>query len=117
MKVLRTRRLAGLAGCAALVFGVAGTAGTVPAQAQARGTAAVAPPPDVASWGGGPLGDKLFNSRSLYADIGAGNNVVQVAAGIGGPGTAAKNTAWKRGPTGPCGPGGSTERASWATAP
>ena len=83
MKVLRSRRLAGLAACAALVFGVAGMAGAVPAQAQARGAAALAPPPDVASWGfnGGQLGDGTTTSRSRYADIGAGNSVVQVAAG------------------------------------
>jgi len=42
MKVLGSRRLAALAGCAALVFGVAGTAAAVPTQAQARGAAAVA---------------------------------------------------------------------------
>ena len=83
MKILRSRRLAGLAACAALVLGVAGTAGAVPARAQAWGTAAVGPPPDVASWGfnGGQLGDGTTTSRSRYADIGAGNNVVQVAAG------------------------------------
>jgi hypothetical protein len=61
MNVLRSRRLAGLAGCATLASGVAGTAGAVgavPAPAQARITAAVAPPPDVASRGaGGLLGD------------------------------------------------------------
>ncbi|HEV3292287.1 MAG TPA: hypothetical protein VG123_25200, partial [Streptosporangiaceae bacterium] len=82
MKDLRSRRLAALAGCAALVVGVAGTAATVPARAQARVTAAVAPPPDVASWGaGGLLGDGTTTSRSRYVDIGFGSNVVQVAAG------------------------------------
>ena len=84
MKVLRSRRLAGLAACAALVFGVAGTAGAVPAQAQARGTAAVAPPPDVAAGGrtrAALLGDGTTTSRSRYVDIRAGNSVVGVAAG------------------------------------
>jgi hypothetical protein len=51
MKVLRSRQLAGLAACTALALGVAGTAAAGSAQAQARVTAAVAPPPDVASWG------------------------------------------------------------------
>jgi hypothetical protein len=114
MKVLRTRRLAGRAGCAALALGVAAAAGTVPAQAQARGTAAVAPSHVVASWGeGGLLGDGTTTSRSRYVDIGAGASVVQVATGWGtrvGHGLAVRSD-------GPPGPGDSTERASWATVP
>ena len=100
MKVLRTRRLAGRAGCAALALGVAAAAGTVPAQAQARGTAAVAPSHVVASWGeGGLLGDGTTTSRSRYVDIGAGASVVQVATGWGtrvGHGLAVRSdgTAW-----------------------
>ena len=84
MKVLRSRRLAGLAGCAALVFGVAGTAGTVPAQAQARATATVPQSQVVASWGlndTGQLGEGTTTDRSRYGDIRAGISVVQVAAG------------------------------------
>jgi alpha-tubulin suppressor-like RCC1 family protein len=56
----------------------------------------------VASWGlnsTGQLGDGTTTSRSRYADIGAGNNVVQVAAGYGSPsghGLAVRSdgTAW-----------------------
>jgi alpha-tubulin suppressor-like RCC1 family protein len=118
MKVLRTRRLAGRAGCAALALGVAAAAGTVPAQAQARGTAAVAPSHVVASWGeGGLLGDGTTTSRSRYVDIGAGASVVQVATGWGtrvGHGLAVRSdgTAWTWG----CNREGE-ERASWATVP
>src|SRR5690348_18415970 len=81
MRVLRSRRLAGLAGCAALVSGVAGTAGAVPAQAQARATATVSQSQVVASWGRndtGQLGDGTTTRRALFGDIGAGTNVVQV---------------------------------------
>jgi alpha-tubulin suppressor-like RCC1 family protein len=84
MKVLRTRRLAGRAGCAALILGVAGTAGAVPAQA--RGAATVSQSQVVASWGDngtGQLGDGTTISRSRYGDIGALDNVVRVAVGYG----------------------------------
>ncbi len=98
MKILRSRRLAGLAACAALVLGVAGTAGAVPAQAQARGAAAVAPPRVVASWGAGPLGDPAITRRSLFGDIGAPNNVVQVAARYGhGLAVRSDGTVWSWG--------------------
>jgi alpha-tubulin suppressor-like RCC1 family protein len=84
MKVLRTRRLAGRAGCAALILGVAGTAGAVPAQA--RGAATVSQSQVVASWGDngtGQLGDGTTISRSRYGDIGALDNVIRVAVGYG----------------------------------
>jgi len=116
MKVLRSRRLAALAACAALVFGVAGTAAAGPALAQARVTAAVAPPPDVASWGAngfGQLGDGTTTSRSRYADIGAGNNVVQVAAGWGHSLEARSDGtvwAWGRNDLGEVGDGTTTNR-------
>jgi alpha-tubulin suppressor-like RCC1 family protein len=95
MKVLRSRRLAGLAGCAALVFSVAGTAGAVPAQAQARGTATLAPPPDVASWGAGQLGDPVITSRSLYGDVKGVSDVVQVTSRYGhGLAVRSDGTVW-----------------------
>jgi hypothetical protein len=84
MKVLRTRRLAGRAGCAGLILGVAGTAGAVPAQA--RGAATVSQSQVVASWGDngtGQLGDGTTISRSRYGDIGVLDNVVRVAVGYG----------------------------------
>jgi alpha-tubulin suppressor-like RCC1 family protein len=126
MKVLRTRRLAGLAACAALVFGVAGTAAAGPAQAQAparvqvRVTAAVAPPPDVAAWGeGGLLGDGTTTTRPQFVDVRAGTSVVQVAAGWTlrvGHGLEARSdgTAWAWGfnSFGELGDGTTTDRLS-----
>src|SRR5689334_2116718 len=112
MKVLRSRRLAGLAGCAVLALSVAGTAAAGPAQAQAwdqvRAAAAVAPPPDVASWGlnnAGQLGDGTTTSRPRFVDVRAGTSVVQVAAGWAlqfGHGLEARSdgTAWAWGGNG-----------------
>jgi alpha-tubulin suppressor-like RCC1 family protein len=123
MKVSRSRRLAGLAGlsgCAALVLGVVGTAAAVPAQAQARVAAAVAPPPDVAAWGaGGLLGDGTTTTRSRFVDIRAGVSVVQVAAGWGprfGHGLEARSDgtvwAWGDNRAGELGDGTTTTRLS-----
>ncbi len=84
MKVLRFRRLARMAGCAALMLGVVAVAGTGPASARARVTATLIQSHVVASWGGnwhGQLGDGSTTGRSLYGDIGAGNDVVQIAGG------------------------------------
>jgi alpha-tubulin suppressor-like RCC1 family protein len=93
MKVLRSRRLAGLAGCAALVLGVADTAGAVPAQARVAATAS--PQHVVASWGFGPLGDATTTDRSLYGDIKGINDVVQVAARYGhGLAVRSDGTVW-----------------------
>jgi alpha-tubulin suppressor-like RCC1 family protein len=112
MKVLRSRRLAGLAGCAVLALSVAGTAAAGPAQAQARdqvrAAAAVAPPPDVASWGlnnAGQLGDGTTTDRPRFVDVRAGTSVVQVAAGWAlqfGHGLEARSdgTAWAWGGNG-----------------
>ena len=84
MKVLRSRRVARMAGCAALMPGLVAMAATAPASAQARVTATLIQSHVVASWGGnwhGQLGDGTTTGRSRYGDIGAGNDVVQVAAG------------------------------------
>ena len=83
MKVLRRSwRLARLAGCTALMAGMAGVAAG-PAQAQATGI--IFQSHVVASWGdntSGELGDGTKVSRSLYRDINAGNQVVQVSSGV-----------------------------------
>jgi alpha-tubulin suppressor-like RCC1 family protein len=86
MKVLRSRRLARLAGCTALALGVAGTAVAVSAPAQAGVTASTFQPRIVASWGNnfdGTLGDGTRTSRSRFGDIRFANDVAQVAAGFG----------------------------------
>jgi len=86
MKVLRWRRRARLVGYSALAAGLAGLAAAAPAQA--RVSWIVLQPHAVASWGinnTGQLGDGTTTSRSLSGDIGAGNDVVQVATGYGSP--------------------------------
>ena len=93
MKILRSRRLAALAGCAALVFGVAGTAGAVPAQARVAATAS--PSHVVASWGFGPLGDAAITDRSLYGDVQGVSDVVQVTSRYGhGLAVRSDGTVW-----------------------
>jgi hypothetical protein len=89
MKVLRrSRRLVRAGGDAALALGMAGavSAGAVSAPVQARVTAILVTSHVVASWGynaQGQLGDGTTTSRSLFGDIRAGSDVVQVAAGNG----------------------------------
>jgi len=84
MKILRPSRytrLARLAGCTTLTMGVAGLAAG-PAQARAMGN--VFQSHVVASWGDnttGQLGDGTTAGRSLFGNIKAGNQVVQVSAG------------------------------------
>jgi alpha-tubulin suppressor-like RCC1 family protein len=79
----RSRRLARLGGCAVLILGLAGvTAAAGPAQA--RGAAIPVLSHVAASWGDntlGQLGDGTVTLRTLYRDIAAGSDVVQVAAG------------------------------------
>jgi len=83
VKVLRRSwRLARLAGCTALMAGMAGVAAG-PAQAQPTGI--IFQSHVVASWGNnasGQLGDGTTVNRSLYGDVNAGNQVVQVSSGV-----------------------------------
>jgi Regulator of chromosome condensation (RCC1) repeat len=81
--VPRSRRLARLAGCTVLTLGLVGL--TAAASAQARVTVTPVVSRVVASWGDntvGQLGDgTTVLLRTLYRDIAAGSDVVQVAAG------------------------------------
>ena len=83
--VPRSRRLARLAGCTILTLGLAGLTAAAAAPAQARVTVTPAVSRVVASWGdntSGQLGDgTTVLLRTLYRDIAAGSDVVQVAAG------------------------------------
>jgi hypothetical protein len=85
MKVLqRYRRLAWLAGCATVTLGLASPAAPAAVQAQARAAATPVVSRVVASWGDntvGQLGDGTTVLRTLFHDIAAGSDVVQVAAG------------------------------------
>ena len=110
MKVLRRSRR--LVGCTALVITLAGASAAAATPAQARVTIIPVQSHVASSWGDnalGQLGDGTTMSRSLYRDIAAGGDVVQVAAG-GSHGLALRSggsiRAW-----------GFNERVSWATAP
>jgi alpha-tubulin suppressor-like RCC1 family protein len=83
-RLARLARLARLGGCAALTLGLAGMMAAAAAPAQARGTVIPVLSHVVASWGDnsfGELGDGTLTTRSLYRDIAAGSDVVQVATG------------------------------------
>ena len=85
MTVLLSRRLARLAAGTALTLTLAGTAGAVSAPAQARPTGTLIQSHVVASWGlntEGELGDGTITTRWQYGDVRAGNDVVQVSAGL-----------------------------------
>jgi len=118
MKVLRrSRRLAALAGCVTLTFGLAGMAAAGPAQA--RVTVIPVLSHVVASWGDNSLGDLGDGTtvllRTLYRDIAAGSDVVQVAAGrthnlaLRSDGTV---TAWGLNDHGALGDGTTTDRST-----
>src|SRR5437016_6656421 len=82
--VPRSRRLARLAGCTVLTLGLAGLTAAAAAPAQARVTVTPVVSRVVASWGDntvGQLGDGTTVLRTLFHDIAAGSDVVQVAGG------------------------------------
>jgi hypothetical protein len=110
MKVLRRKRR--LAGYTALALILSSAAAVAAGPAQARVSVTPAVSHLVASWGDntvGQLGDGNTVLRTLFHDIAAGSDVVQVAGG--------GSMAWPCGPTARSRPGGSTNTASWATAP
>ena len=81
MKVLQRYRLAG---CATVILGLTSLAAPVAAPAQARVAATPVVSRVVASWGDntvGQLGDGTTVLRTLFHDIAAGRDVVQVAGG------------------------------------
>ena len=82
MKVLRRKRR--LAGYTALALILSSAAAVAAGPAQARVSVIPVVSRVVASWGDnsiGELGDGTLTTRSLYRDIAAGSDVVQVAAG------------------------------------
>jgi alpha-tubulin suppressor-like RCC1 family protein len=120
MKTLRRSRwLPRLVGPATLTLGLAGLIAVAAAPAQARVTVTPAVSHVVASWGDnswGELGDgttALF--RTLYRDIAAGRDVIQVAAGrthnlaVRSDGTV---TAWGLNDHGALGDGTTTDRST-----
>jgi alpha-tubulin suppressor-like RCC1 family protein len=120
MKTLRrSRRLPRLAGPATLTVGLAGLIAVAPAQARAGVTVTPAVSHVVASWGDnswGELGDGTTAPlRTLYGDIAAGSDVVQVAAGrthnlaVRSDGTV---TAWGLNDHGALGDGTTTDRST-----
>jgi alpha-tubulin suppressor-like RCC1 family protein len=82
MKVLQRYRR--LAGCATVILGLTSLAAPAAAPAQARVAATPVVSRVVASWGDntvGQLGDGTTVLRTLFHDIAAGSDVVQVAGG------------------------------------
>src|SRR5690242_2796320 len=110
MKVLQRYRR--LAGCATVILGLTSLAAPAAAPAQARVAATPVVSRVVASWGDntvGQLGDGTTVLRTLFHDIAAGRTWCKSRAG--------GSMAWPSAPTARSRPGGSTNAASWATAP
>jgi len=119
MKTLRrSRRLPRLVGSATLPLGLVGLIAVAAAPAQARVPVTPAVSRVVASWGDnswGELGDGTTALRTLYGDIAAGSDVIQVAAGrihnlaVRSDGTV---TAWGLNDHGALGDGTTTDRST-----